>query len=188
VQSFENHLKKGAPAYIERDEEERKKYCETPVPYGAEIVYVDECGIEEFMSRTHGRAPSGERLNVPKPGRKFKRLNVVAGYSSKTKQVIAPCTYSWNTVTAWFLVWFEYFLLPLLSAGTIIVLDNASFHNKKRIIQLARMYNCIVVFLPKYSPDLNMAEKLWANLKNWLRLNSKQFENLQLAVKRRLSM
>jgi len=94
------------------------------------MVYVDECGVEEFMTRSHGRTPCGERLNVPKPGRRFKRTNVIAGWSNKTKQILAPYIYSWNTTSAWFMVWFEYMLLPLLLPGTLILLDNASFHNK----------------------------------------------------------
>ena len=152
------------------------------------MVYVDECGVEEFMSRTHGRAPRGVRLNVPRPGRKFKRTNVIAGWSNKTKQVLAPYIYSWSTTSAWFLVWFEYMLLPLLLPGTLIFLDNASFHNKAKIKDLAKLFNCTVVFLPKYSPDLNIIEKYWANLKNWLRLHSKLFETIQIALRRRLSM
>ena len=146
------------------------------------MVYVDECGVNTFMTRTHGRAPRGERLNVPQPGRRFKRLNIVAGWSSRSKQIIAPYLFSWNMKSAWFLVWFEFFLLPLLDPGTLIVLDNATFHNKTMIENIAKLYNCVVVFQPKYSPDLNPIEKYWANLKNWLRLKSSLFSSIQSAV------
>lgn len=140
------------------------------------------------MTRTHGRTPRGERLNVPQPGRRFNRVNIIAGWHDKTKQIIAPFIYSWSTNSAWFLVWFEFVLLPLLNPGTLIVLDNASFHKRKEIEKLANIYHFVPVFLPKYSPDLNPIEKCWANLKNWLRHHSKKYSTIQLAIRSRLSM
>jgi len=152
------------------------------------VVYIDECGVDTFMARSHGRSPRGERLDTPQPGRKFKRVNVIAGWSDRAKQFLAPYVYPWNTNSAWFLVWLEFMLLPLLRPGTLIVLDNASFHRRKEIEKLAKIYRFTPVFLPKYSPDLNPIEKCWASLKNWLRLNSKIFSSIQLAIRSRLSM
>jgi transposase len=152
------------------------------------VVFIDECGVNTFMTRTHGRAPRGERLNTPQPGRKYKRVNVIAGWNDKMKQYIAPYIFPWNTNSAWFLVWFEFMLLPLLKPDTLIVLDNASFHRRKEIEKMAKLYHFVPVFLPKYSPDFNLIEKCWANLKNWLRLHSKKFSTIQLAIQSRLSM
>ena len=134
------------------------------------------------MTRQYGRAPRGERVVVPQPGRRFKRVNVVSGWRSRDKKFLAPTLYSWNTTAQWFLVWFEFFLCPLLKPGTIIVLDNARFHNRKQIMEIARFYSCTVSWLPKYSPDLNPIEKCWANLKTWLRLHSKAFAKIQDAI------
>jgi len=138
--------------------------------------------VEQFMTRQNGRAPRGERIVVPQPGRRFKRVNVVAGWRSRDKKTLAPTIYSWNTSAAWFLVWFEFFLCPLLKSGTIIVLDNARFHKRKEIMEIARFYSCSVAWLPKYSPDLNPIEKCWANLKNWLRFHSKGFAKIHDAI------
>jgi hypothetical protein len=134
------------------------------------------------MTRQYGRAPRGKRVVVPQPGRRFKRVNVVSGWRSHDKKILAPTIYSWNTTAEWFLVWFEFFLCPLLKLGTIIVLDNARFHNRKEILEIARFYGCSVSWLPKYSPDLNILEKCWANLKNWLRLHSNGFAKIQDAI------
>lgn len=177
-----------APCYIERDEGERERYRATPVPVTPEVVYIDECGVDSFMTRTHGRTPRGERYNAPQPGRKFKRVNVIAGWNDKTKQAIAPYIYTWNTNAAWFLVWFEFMLIPLLKQGTIIVLDNATSHRRKAIEAMAKLYHFTPVFLPKYSPDLNPIEKYWANLKNWLKLHSFKFVSIQSAIQGRLSL
>jgi len=49
------------------------------------------------------------------------------------------------------------------------VLDNATFHRKARLVELAARKGCKIIFLPPYSPDLNPIEKRWAWLKQELR-------------------
>jgi len=65
--------------------------------------------------------------------------------------------------------WFERYLLKEVQPGSVIVLDNAAFHRKSVLPQLAAQENCSVLFLPPYSPDLNPIEKKWAWLKRKLR-------------------
>lgn len=132
------------------------------------------------MPREYGRSPSGERVYMPVSGRRVKKLNVIAGLLNG--KLICPTTYDWNTNAAWFLEWLEWFLLPLLTIGSVIILDNASFHRKTAVYRIAASYGCRVIFLPPYSPDKNPIEKSWANLKNWLRLNSKKYEGIDAAV------
>lgn len=43
-----------------------------------------------------------------------------------------------------------------------MVLDNGAFHKAKK---LRIPENIVLIFLPPYSPELNPAEKIWANLK-----------------------
>jgi len=54
-----------------------------------------------------------------------------------------------------FETWFEKMLLVGSPAGRTFVMDNASFHRKHVLNELARRVNCAVVFLPAYSPDYN---------------------------------
>jgi transposase len=53
-----------------------------------------------------------------------------------------------------------------LSEGTVIVMDNASFHKRQYIIQAIEKAGCIAEFLPPYSPDFNPIEHTWAQLKS----------------------
>jgi len=60
-------------------------------------------------------------------------------------------------------------LLPSLDKGTVIVMDNASFHSKKRLLSAVQNAGCRFLFLPPYSPELNPIEHFWAWLKRFLR-------------------
>ena len=75
--------------------------------------------------------------------------------------------------------WLEHVFAPLLAnpKKSIIIIDNASHHPKDRIYDIAEEHGFFVLFLPKYSPDLNPIEKYWANIKNWLRLHLKKFDS-----------
>ena len=47
-------------------------------------------------------------------------------------------------------------------------MDNASFHPKAKLRNLARRHGMSILFLPAYSPDLNPLERDWANMKRAL--------------------
>jgi len=64
--------------------------------------------------------------------------------------------------------WFENNLLPALPKGTVIVMDNASFHRKEQLSCLAQKRGCFLIFLPPYAPQLNPIEHFWAWLKRCL--------------------
>ncbi|MBR2209321.1 MAG: transposase [Synergistaceae bacterium] len=49
-------------------------------------------------------------------------------------------------------------LIPLLKQGTVVVMDNASFHRKNRLNDIAKKYGIKIIFLPPYSPELNPME------------------------------
>jgi len=132
------------------------------------------------MSREYGRSKKGKRVYLPIRGRRFKRLNVIA--ACIRGKLICPTKYDFNTNSEWFNEWFEWFLCPLLKVGSVIVMDNASFHKKADLHRIAASYGCRIIFLPPYSPDKNPLEKKWAYLKNWLRIHAKEYETIQEAV------
>ena len=67
---------------------------------------------------------------------------------------------------------------------SVLIIDNASHHPKDAIYDIAADYGFMVIFLSKYSPDLNPIEKYWANIKNWLRLHMKKIGNFWEAIVR----
>lgn len=63
----------------------------------------------------------------------------------------------------------EKVLLPTLRPGDIVVPDNLGRHKSKALRQLIRSAGAKLLFLPKYSPDLNPIEQVFAKLKHLLR-------------------
>ena len=60
-------------------------------------------------------------------------------------------------------------LVPTLRPGDIVVMDNLGSHKSKAVRRAIRTAGAHLLFLPKYSPDLNPIEQLFAKLKHWLR-------------------
>lgn len=143
-------------------------------------VYVDESGCNEYYGRTHGRALRGVKVEDTKRGRRYARTNVIAGRCQG--EILAPTTYKGTTNSTFFENWFEYDLLSIVPCGFTIIMDNASFHRKKKLRAIAERYGVHLLFLPAYSPDFNPIEKFWANLKKWLRKNIARFTTLALAI------
>ena len=71
--------------------------------------------------------------------------------------------------TSLFNVWLKQVLIPSLTVGQVLILDNASFHKSIESQKLVEAAGCKILFLPPYSPDLNPIEKYWANMKTKVR-------------------
>ena len=148
----------------------------------SEFVFVDESGIHKHHQRDMARARRGVRVHDERPGKRSKKTNVIAGLHGK-KHVAVRC-YEHSTTAAFFEEWFEWELLGVVPAKSVIILDNASFHRKKALYEIAAKHDVYVLFLPPYSPDFNKIEKSWANLKRWLRDNLKRFPSLDFAIEK----
>ena len=173
---------KKEPFYKERDDKEREEFDKelASLPDDTPVVYVDESGVQQEMKRTHGRAKRGVKLYVETTGKRTKKVNTIAGYCNG--KVLGQTTYPWNTDTEWFCLWFEFVLIPLLAFGSVIVLDNASFHSKAYLPIIAEAYGHKILWLPKYSPDKNPIEHIWATMKTWLRNYSKFYNSIREAI------
>ena len=118
------------------------------------------------MYREYAYSERGKKVYGKIKGRKFKRKNIIA--AKYGNQIIAPMQYGTTMTGEFFEKWFEEILLPVLPKDAVIVMDNASFHRKKQLNEIAGNNNITLIFLPPYSPKLNPIEKVWANMKNFL--------------------
>lgn len=95
---------------------------------------------------------------------------------------MAPFCYRGTCNTILFNTWVEKILVPTLSTGQIVIMDNATFHKSPKTKELIEKAGCILKFLPPYSPDLNPIEIFWANFKTTLRKIISQFQSLSKAI------
>ena len=146
----------------------------------SDVVYVDETGVNQHYQREHGRSKRGSKVQDTKRGKRFKRTNIIGAL--RGKEHLAVQCYEHSTIASFFEDWFEFELIPLLKENSLVVMDNASFHNKKRLLEIANKYGIILLFLPPYSPDYNPIEHSWANFKRWLKDNIKRFSNFDWAI------
>jgi putative transposase len=68
-----------------------------------------------------------------------------------------------------FLVYIEKVLLPTLRLGDVVIVDNLQSHSRRGVREALRRAGAKLLFLPKYSPDLNPIEQAFAKLKHQLR-------------------
>ena len=85
-------------------------------------------------------------------GKKFERLNIIAAQCEDN--IVARWEYTCTMNSKLFELWFGV-LLADIPVGSVIVLDNASWHRRKILRALAETAGCRVIFLPAYSPDFN---------------------------------
>jgi len=71
--------------------------------------------------------------------------------------------------TAMFEAYVEHILVPTLSPGSVVVLDNLSVHTSGRARQMIEARGCQMLFLPAYSPDLTPIEEAFSKVKAFLR-------------------
>jgi putative transposase len=62
----------------------------------------------------------------------------------------------------------EQFLVPTLKRNDIVVLDNLGSHKGKAVRNAIKTAGASLLFLPKYSPDLNPIEQVFAKLKGFV--------------------
>ena len=146
----------------------------------ANIVYVDESGLNRYYRRVLARARRGVKVRDTKPGKRFERTNVIAGLHGSKH--VAVRTYDHSTTATFFEEWFEWELLSEVPEGSIIVMDNASFHRKSKLYEIAAKHGVVILFLPPYSPEFNPIEKSLANLKIWFKNNSRNFPSIEFAI------
>ena len=58
---------------------------------------------------------------------------------------------------------------PPLEAADIVIMDNLGSHKGKAVRRAIRAAGAKLILLPKYSPDLNPMEQVFAKLKHLLR-------------------
>ena len=131
------------------------------------LVFLDESGAQTDMTPRYSRAPRGERAVGSAPRNHEQNTTLVASLSSAG--LGAAMTLAGAMDSDAFAAYLAAFLVPTLVAGQIVVMDNLSVHQDKRVRQLIEGAGCRLVYLPAYSPDLTPIEQAFSKIKEYLR-------------------
>lgn len=119
------------------------------------------------MAPLRGWAPRGTRLTAKVPHGHWKTMTFVAAL--RHDRIDAPWLLDGPIDGDSFQTYVEKVLVPTLKPGELVIMDNLGSHKKKAVRQAIRSAGAKLFFLPKYSPDLNPIEQLFAKLKHLLR-------------------
>lgn len=119
------------------------------------------------MTRTHARAPAGERAcgSVPKNWGSNTTIGALIGLDG----LKAPVVIQGAMTGDHFVSYLEQFVAPTLAPGSVLILDNLGAHKRKEAPRILLENNIQLVFLPPYAHDLNPIEQCWSKVKTLLR-------------------
>ena len=119
------------------------------------------------MAPLRGWAPRGQRLKAKAPFGHWKTMTFLAAL--RFDRIEAPWLINGPINGQRFLLYVEEVLVPTLKTGDVVIMDNLGSHKGKAIRNAIRSAGAKLIFLPKYSPDLNPIEQVFAKLKHMLR-------------------
>jgi transposase len=131
------------------------------------LIFIDETWTKTNMAPLRGWAPRGRRLITKVPHGRWNTTTFLAAL--RLDRIAAPCLLEGPIDGESFRTYVEQVLVPILRPGDIVIMDNLGSHKGKAVRQLIRSTGAKLLFLPKYSPDLNPIEQLFAKLKHLLR-------------------
>ena len=132
------------------------------------LIFLDETGCNLNMTRRYGRAPHGVRVVDRSVPRNTPPNRSLVGALSR-EGILTSMEVEGAVDGDAFFVFLEHFLGPCLRAGDVVLMDNLSTHKSQRMAAAIQARGAQVVFLPRYSPDLNPIEGAWSKLKAYLR-------------------
>ena len=116
------------------------------------------------MAPLRGWARRGMRLEAKVPHGKWNTLTFLAAL--RHDRIEAPWLIDGPINGERFRIYVEKVLVPTLRPNDIVVMDNLGSHKGAAVRRAIRAAGAKLFFLPKYSPDLNPIEQVFAKLKH----------------------
>lgn len=133
-----------------------------------ELVYFDEVGFSLSPVVPYAWQAPGRRLEL-KTGSHHRRLNVLGFF--RRNHDFAPYVAEDGVCSETVIACIDAFV-KTISKETVVVLDNASIHTAAAVEQARSRWEAQglrLFYLPSYSPELNLIERLWQEIKyRWL--------------------
>lgn len=131
------------------------------------LVFLDESGVQNNMTRIYGRIIGGDRLHESVPGKSWDTVTMLS--SMRYDGTVAAMTIEGAVDTDVFLTYIREVLCPTLRKNDIVVMDNLPAHKVSGVQESIDEVGARLIYLPPYSPDYNPIEKMWSKVKSILR-------------------
>lgn len=145
-------------------------------PSGVEVLFADAVHPEHNTMAAYGWIKRGEKREL-KTNSGRQRLNLHGAINAETHEVTVIESETVNkdsTLQLLEILEQKYFYATMI----YVILDNARYHYSKEVKEWLHGKNIKLVFLPAYSPNLNLIERLWKFFKRKV-LYNKYYENVQ---------
>jgi len=139
----------------------------------SKLVFIDETGASTKMSRLYGRSLKGERCRASIPHGHWKTTTFTGAL--RIGGMTAPFVLDGAMDGTAFLAYIRQVLVPTLSPGDIIIMDNLPAHKVAGVREAIEAAGAELRYLPPYSPDFNPIEKAFAKLKSPLTQSRKNY-------------
>jgi transposase len=116
------------------------------------------------MTRLRGRSPRGKRFYAAAPCGRWRTTTMIGSVRQDGSTACMTVEGALNAEV--FRSYIREILLPTLSPGDLLVMDNLSAHKDREALGLLEKAGVKVRFLPAYSPDLNPIERTWSKSKH----------------------
>ena len=131
------------------------------------LVYLDESGLHGSMTRSHAWVLKGTEFVERTPMNWGTNLTLLGAVRLSGWVVQSSMFKTVNKER--FYKWLQRSLLPKLTPGDVLVMDNLQAHKDPNVSRLCEASGVRVLYLPPYSPDLNPIEPGWALQKQFVR-------------------
>ena len=118
------------------------------------LIYGAELGYSWSIERQEIKTNAGRS-----------RFNVMGCYNPITQETVTVTNDTYITSTE-IVKLFKILREKNGDKQIFIILDNAKYQKCKLVQETSKIYNIDIVYLPPYSPNLNLIERLWKWLRN----------------------
>jgi transposase len=129
------------------------------------FIFLDETGAATNMTRRYGWGLRSKRVVDDAPHGHWRTTTFVAGLRSTG--IVAPLVLDGPMTGEAFRTYVGQFLVPVLSPGDVVVLDNLAAHKVAGVRPAIEAAGASILHLPPYSPDLNPIEQAFAKLEHF---------------------
>lgn len=131
------------------------------------LAFIDETSLKTNMIKLTGWAPSGARLIDHAPFGHWNTQTFIAAL--RHDRLDAPWVIKGAMDREAFDLYIETQLAPTLAPGDVVILDNLNVHKSAASQETLKAQKNWLLFLPRYSPDLNPIEMAFSKLKTLIR-------------------